>query len=81
MKTTAGLVEITTKLAAVGCVLAGFTLCLATAPKVAAAATAKADKPNIVFILTDNLGYGEIGSYGGGVTRGAATPRIDSLAK
>ncbi len=40
-----------------------------------------ADKPNIVFILTDNLGYGEIGSYGGGITRGAATPRIDSLAK
>jgi len=40
-----------------------------------------ADKPNIVFILTDNLGYGEIGCYGGGITRGAATPRIDSLAK
>jgi hypothetical protein len=40
-----------------------------------------ADKPNIVLILTDNLGYGEIGSYGGGITRGAATPRIDSLAK
>jgi arylsulfatase len=40
-----------------------------------------ADKTNIVFILTDNLGYGEIGSYGGGLTRGAATPRIDSLAK
>ena len=40
-----------------------------------------ADKPNIVFVLTDNLGYGEIGSYGGGITRGAATPRIDSLAK
>jgi arylsulfatase A-like enzyme len=34
-----------------------------------------------VFILTDNLGYGEVGCYGGGVTRGAATPRIDSLAK
>jgi arylsulfatase len=40
-----------------------------------------ADRPNIVFVLTDNLGYGEIGSYGGGITRGAATPRIDSLAK
>jgi arylsulfatase len=39
-----------------------------------------ADKPNIVFILTDNLGYGEIGSYGGGIARGAPTPRIDSLA-
>lgn len=37
-------------------------------------------KPNILFILTDNLGYGEIGVYGGGATRGAPTPRIDKLA-
>jgi len=37
-------------------------------------------KPNIVFILMDNLGYGEVGSYGGGVLRGAPTPRIDKLA-
>lgn len=28
----------------------------------------------------DNLGYGEVGVYGGGITRGAATPRIDRLA-
>src|SRR5678816_3865279 len=39
-----------------------------------------ADKPNIVFILMDNLGYGEVGVYGGGVLRGAPTPRIDRLA-
>ena len=37
-------------------------------------------KPNIVFILTDNLGYGELGVYGGGILRGAPTPRIDNLA-
>jgi arylsulfatase len=37
-------------------------------------------KPNIVFILMDNLGYGELGCYGGGILRGAATPRIDKLA-
>jgi len=37
-------------------------------------------KPNILFILVDNLGYGELGVYGGGVTRGAPTPRIDRLA-
>src|SRR5215470_8158069 len=37
-------------------------------------------RPNIVFILMDNLGYGEVGVYGGGITRGAPTPRIDRLA-
>jgi arylsulfatase A-like enzyme len=37
-------------------------------------------KPNILFVLMDNLGYGEPGVYGGGVTRGAPTPRIDQLA-
>ena len=41
---------------------------------------ASAPKPNIVFILMDNLGYGEVGCYGGGVLRGAPTPRIDKLA-
>ncbi len=45
-----------------------------------APAHAAEKKPNILFILTDNLGYGELGSYGGGVTRGAATPRLDRLA-
>src|SRR4051812_7420160 len=39
-----------------------------------------AGKSNIVFILMDNLGYGEVGAYGGGITRGAPTPRIDRLA-
>jgi hypothetical protein len=37
-------------------------------------------KPNIVLMLTDNLGYGELGVYGGGILRGAPTPRIDKLA-
>src|SRR5271154_3988057 len=41
---------------------------------------AQTKKPNIVFILTDNLGYGELGVYGGGILRGAPTPRIDKLA-
>jgi len=39
-----------------------------------------ARKPNIVLMLTDNLGYGELGVYGGGILRGAPTPRIDTLA-
>jgi arylsulfatase len=37
-------------------------------------------KPNIVLILADNVGYGELGVYGGGILRGAPTPRIDRLA-
>src|SRR6266566_9271317 len=42
--------------------------------------TTGARKPNVVLMLTDNLGYGELGVYGGGILRGAATPRIDKLA-
>ena len=37
-------------------------------------------QPNIVLILADNLGWGELGCYGGGAIRGAPTPRIDQLA-
>ena len=38
------------------------------------------DKPNIVLVVMDNLGWGEIGVYGGGALRGAETPRLDTLA-
>jgi arylsulfatase A-like enzyme len=44
------------------------------------AATPGDERPNIVFVLMDNLGYGEVGCYGGGALRGAPTPRIDGLA-
>jgi arylsulfatase A-like enzyme len=37
-------------------------------------------QPNIVLVLADNLGWGELGCYGGGALRGAPTPRIDALA-
>jgi arylsulfatase A-like enzyme len=41
---------------------------------------AAADKPNVVVMMVDNLGWGELGVYGGGKLRGAATPRLDQLA-
>ena len=44
------------------------------------AAPGSESKPNIVLVVMDNFGYGEIGVYGGGVLRGAPTPNIDSIA-
>jgi arylsulfatase A-like enzyme len=38
------------------------------------------DKPNVVIMLADNVGYGDIGAYGAGQVRGMPTPRIDRLA-
>jgi arylsulfatase A-like enzyme len=49
------------------------TLLLPVAPLWGAAGT----KPNIVFILADDLGYGELGSYGQTLI---ATPQLDQLA-
>ena len=57
------------------CLLAVFALMPLTAT-----AAGSDDKPNIVLVLMDNFGWGEVGVYGGGVMRGAATPNIDSLA-
>jgi arylsulfatase len=39
------------------------------------------NKPNVVIMLGDNVGYGDIGAYGAGEIRGMPTPRIDSIAK
>ena len=38
------------------------------------------EKPNIVLVFMDNFGWGEPGFNGGGIIRGAATPRLDQIA-
>jgi arylsulfatase A-like enzyme len=53
---------------------------VAALSSVIAPAAAQQQKPNILFILADNVGYGDIGVYGGGELRGAPTPRIDRFA-
>jgi arylsulfatase len=40
-----------------------------------------ANKQNVVVMMVDNLGWGELGVYGGGELRGAPTPRLDKLAE
>ena len=57
-----------------------FAAILVTLISAVGCAQAQEKKPNIVFILTDNLGYGELGVYGGGELRGVPTPRLDKLA-
>jgi arylsulfatase A-like enzyme len=44
-----------------------------TAPCITAA-----DKPNIIFILADDLGWGDLGCYGHPITR---TPNLDQMAR
>ncbi|MFM8411058.1 MAG: sulfatase-like hydrolase/transferase, partial [Alphaproteobacteria bacterium] len=37
-------------------------------------------RPNVLYVLMDDVGWGDFGCYGGGVAVGAPTPRIDRLA-
>ena len=49
--------------------------------QLSAATSNGSQQPNIVLVVMDNFGYGEIGVYGGGVLRGAPTPNIDSIGQ
>jgi arylsulfatase A-like enzyme len=56
--------------------LALLVAALSAAPVAAQSATS--GRPNVVLIVTDDVGYGDIGSYG---ARDVKTPGIDSLAR
>src|SRR3954452_18701666 len=44
------------------------------------AASASGKRPNIVMIMTDDVGWGDLGCFGGGEMRGAPTPNLDRMA-
>jgi len=56
--------------------LAILTLCLSVVPAVAQSPSPV--RPNVVLIVTDDVGYGDLGSYG---AQDVKTPSIDSLAR
>lgn len=38
-------------------------------------------KPNIIMLISDDTGWGDLGVYGGGDGRGMPTPNLDKMAK
>ena len=46
----------------------------------AAPAIAADKKPNMLLIVSDDTGYGDLGAYGGGEGRGMPTPSFDRMA-
>lgn len=57
------------------CIVSGFCLLISQGIKVDASST---KQPNIIFILTDDLGFNQIGAYGDTPIK---TPNIDRLAE
>jgi len=50
---------------------------LALLPALALPLAAMSEKPNVIFIMADDLGYGDVGCFGGETI---ATPRLDQMA-
>jgi arylsulfatase len=56
------------------------TMCALAGGGIDVAQAQAQQKPNIIMIISDDTGYGDLGPYGGGVGRGMPTPGIDRLA-
>ena len=56
------------------------SLALAGTASAQAPAPAAQQKPNIIMIISDDTGLGDLGPYGGGAGRGMPTPNIDKLS-
>ena len=52
--------------------------CVAVFPAPASAQKGDSRRPNVVLMITDDVGYGDLGSYGAPDVK---TPNIDSLAR
>src|SRR5262245_11568445 len=59
------------------CLLALFSSFAGSLPSIRAATNTAASKPNVLFILADDLGYGDLGCYG---QKKIKTPNLDRLA-
>ena len=59
---------------------AAIPIALAATVAGAAPASAQQSKPNIILLVSDDTGYGDLGAYGGGEGRGMPTPNLDRLA-
>jgi arylsulfatase len=58
------------------CLMATLAAVIASPPVTAA----EYEKPNVVLMLADNLGFGDVSAYNLGIRGGFRTPRIDQLA-
>jgi arylsulfatase len=55
--------------------------CLSFSVASAQEKTKRPTKPNIIMLISDDTGWGDLGVYGGGVGRGMPTPNLDKLGK